>query len=86
MDLVTEFVADYTLRTDSRSWAEARDNWHRIALQAWLDAAHERGIDGITVRELCEDSSYKVAVIEVGGREYTVQNLGRGMEVQAKLR
>lgn len=80
---VTEFVAHYT-QPQSSEWTDAKANWNEHALQAWLDAAQQRGLE-VTVREV-RDSHDVIAVVEVDGREYAVTHLGRRMELQAEPR
>ncbi|MEV6069259.1 hypothetical protein AB0L82_22160 [Nocardia sp. NPDC052001] len=83
IDPVTEFVADYT-HTASDDWQEEKSTWRQNAVDTWLEAARQRGIEA-SIRELL-DSNHEVAVVEVDGLQYTLANLGRRMEVQAERR
>ena len=48
MTNVTEFVAHYT--PPQGDWAAAKTAWNEHALQAWIEAAEQHGLE-VTVRE-----------------------------------
>lgn len=83
-DQVTSFVAHYTLAVGN-DWNHHRENWQQVALEAWLDAAQQHGLD-VTVQQMCADSNQDVAVVEVAGEQYTVTHFSRRPEVQAEQR
>ncbi|MFI9406873.1 hypothetical protein [Nocardia sp. NPDC052316] len=83
-DQVTGFVAHYQL-DNGDNWEQKRNNWRQSALDAWLEAARQHGLD-VTVQEMCEDPDREVAVVEVEGQEYYLTHFSRRPEVKAKLR
>ncbi|MEU4843110.1 hypothetical protein [Nocardia testacea] len=76
---VTDFIASYKQPSSHR---EALDGWNERALEYWLAAAKERGIEASVVEVL--DSHHTIAVVEVAGQRYDIAHIGRGMELQAK--
>ncbi|MGW5518691.1 hypothetical protein [Nocardia africana] len=82
IEQVTEFVAHYT--PPLGDWGTTRPNWNSHALDAWLEAARQRGIEA-TVLEICEGHEV-VGMVAVGGHHFAVTHLGRRMELQAVAR
>ncbi|MEV6281019.1 hypothetical protein [Nocardia sp. NPDC051832] len=78
---VTKFVAHYSA-PQGDSWDVAKAAWNQNALDAWLAAAREHGLE-VTVREVL-DGNGLIARVEVGGQEYGIHHLGRRMELEAR--
>ncbi|MGV9785410.1 hypothetical protein [Nocardia farcinica] len=83
-DPVTKFVVHYD-EPPASTWTEQRKQWNQHAANAWLKAAHGRGLD-VTLIELGDTGGEVVAVVEADGRLYDIAHLGRGTELQAKPR
>ncbi len=80
---VTAFVVRYTQPTGD-NWELIRADWNGRALDAWLDAARQRGIDATVLG--IGDSHDVVGFVDVDGRQFAVCHLGRRMELQAEVR
>jgi hypothetical protein len=76
---VTEFIAHYKQPSSHR---EALDGWNERALEYWLAAAKDRGIEATVVEVL--ESHHTIAVVEVAGQRYNISHIGRSMELQAR--
>lgn len=82
---ITEFVARYAL-TGEGDWAATRDRWREIALDAWLAAAQERGLEVEVLEILDGPVPNDVAIVRADGADYVLVHPGRAPEVQARPR
>ncbi|MFI8978459.1 hypothetical protein ACIGO9_36655 [Nocardia asteroides] len=83
-DPVTDLRAHYQLpQIPPSSWSENVTNRAKIALDAWVAAARKQGFD-VTVIEENPPQQLVYGVVEVDGRRYTVEQHGRGGEVEAR--
>ncbi|MEV6064883.1 hypothetical protein AB0L62_33200 [Nocardia asteroides] len=83
-DPVTEIRAHYTLpQIPPATWESNVADRGQIAMAAWLAAARDQGFD-VTVLEIEPPHKLVYGVVEVNGQRYTVEQHGRGGDVEAK--
>lgn len=83
IDPVTDLRSHYNLPPEPR-WEENVANWSQIAVDAWVATAREHGF-AVTVLEVKQPRDKLVyGIVEVDGRQYAIEQHGRGMEVEAR--
>lgn len=82
-DPVTAFRGHYHYRGEARVGVEYSTAIAKCALDAWLSAARDRGLDVAVLETYAPRKEFTYAVVEVDGKQYSVNQHGRGNDVEA---
>ncbi|MGW5924559.1 hypothetical protein ACWFPY_36680 [Nocardia fluminea] len=82
-DPVTAFRGHYHYRGDALDGAERSAAIAECALDAWLAAAHDRGLSVSVLERFAPAQESTYAVVEIDGNRYAVRQHGRGNDVEA---
>lgn len=81
---VTDLRGHYKLAEPPTTWQQNVADWSQIAVDAWVATAREHGYN-VTVLEVKTPREKLVyGVVEIDGRQYAIEQHGRGMEVEAR--